>query len=128
MRKLFIQMITGLFGDSRQFLLEHRLFNTISLLNAIANIAGATTIRKSANYEYLLILQLASGILFLAFYFLSRFRGRYRALYWPLVLLMLVFLLANTLGNAGSSGGAHYYFIPAGWSYRRQEWAKSFCL
>jgi len=66
-----------------------------------------------ANYEFLMILQVASGLLFLAFYFLSRFRGQYRQLYWPLVILMLIFLFANTLGNAGSFGGAHYYFIPA---------------
>src|SRR5256885_2367832 len=113
MKRFIAQATASLFGDSRQSQLEHRLFNTISLLNAVANLGGAITLRKMANYEFLLILQLASGILFLVFYFLSRFRGQYRQLYWPLVLLMLAFLFMNTLGNAGSFGGAHYYFIPA---------------
>jgi adenylate cyclase len=113
MRRFFGRVFGSLFGDSRIFQLEHRLFNTISLLNAVANFGGAITLRMMANTQYLLFLQLASGLLFLAFYLLSRFRGQYRQLYWPLIILMLVFLFANTLGNAGSSGGAHYYFIPA---------------
>ncbi|HSE22707.1 MAG TPA: adenylate/guanylate cyclase domain-containing protein, partial [Pyrinomonadaceae bacterium] len=53
------------------------------------------------------------GILFAVFYYLSRFKNAYQILYWPFVLLILAFLFINSLFNAGSAGGAHYYFIPA---------------
>ena len=100
-------------GDPRRFALEHRLFNTISLLNAATNVGGALAIVGHANYIFLLSLQLGTGALFLAFYWLSRFRNLYRPLYWPFVLLILAFLFINSLRNAGSMGGAHYYLIPA---------------
>jgi adenylate cyclase len=102
-----------LFGDSRHFALEHRLFNTISLLSAVANIGGAFVIMTQQNYVFLLLLNLGTGVLFLMFYLLSRFRGGYDYLYWPFVLLILVFLFINSLQNAGSHGGAHYYLITA---------------
>jgi adenylate cyclase len=101
-----------LFGDPRDFTLERRLFNTISLLNAIANLGGAASLANPRNNLYLLGLHLGTGILFLVFYYCSRFRGVWRTLYWPFVLLMAGFLFANTLANAGSFGGAHYYLIP----------------
>jgi adenylate cyclase len=34
-------------------------------------------------------------------------------LYWPFVAVILAFLFINSLFNAGSAGGAHYYFIAA---------------
>jgi adenylate cyclase len=106
-------LFAALFGDARHFALEHRLFNTVSLLNAITNIVGAVTMVKSPYYFALLALQLSTGILFLCFYYVSRFRAWYRALYWPFVLLMVIYLVINAMLNAGSIGGAHYYFIPA---------------
>jgi len=60
-------------------------------------------VENDGNTQYLLFC-LASGLLFLVFYFYQDFAGRYRQLYWPLVILMLVFLFANTLANAGASG------------------------
>jgi len=113
MRQLFNSITASLFGDPRRFALEHRLFNTISLLNATANIGGAFAIMNLKNYFFLFALNFGAGLLFLLFYYLSRFQGRYERLYWPFVLLMLSFLFTNALGNAGSRGGAHYYFIPA---------------
>ena len=102
-----------LFGDARLFLLEHRLFNTISLLNATANIGGAFAVLGMENGAFLFFLNFGTGLLFLLFYYLSRFRKAFEYLYWPFVLLILCFLFINALGNAGSQGGAHYYFIPA---------------
>lgn len=102
-----------LFGDPRFFVLEHRLFNTITLLSAVSNIGGAFTVMSQQNYQLLFLLNLGTGILFLAFYFLSRFRDAYELLYWPFILLIIVFLFLNSLQNAGSHGGAHYYFISA---------------
>ncbi len=110
----FLSSVTSaLFGDARHYALEHRLFNTISLLNGVANIGGALATLNLANYAPLFILNLVVGILFLCFYYVSRVRHTYRNLYWPFVLLILVFLFLNALGNAGSRGAAHYYFIPA---------------
>src|SRR5712691_8062961 len=111
--QIFNCITSTLFGDPRRFVLEHRLFNTISLLNALANIGGAFAVINLRNYAFLLVLNLGTGILFLLFYYLSRFRNAYEYLYWPFVLLILGFLFVNALGNAGSHGGAHYYFIPA---------------
>ena len=58
-------------------------------------------------------MHLGTGVLFAAFYYLSRFRDAYRVLYWPFLVVILAFLFINSLFNAGSAGGAHYYFIPA---------------
>src|SRR5450432_3503553 len=113
MLKLFNSTTSGLFGDPRTFVLEHRLFNTITLLSAISNIGGAFAVMSQQNYLFLLALNLGTGILFLLFYFLSRFRNAYDYLYWPFVLLILGFLFVNAMRNAGSHGGAHYYFISA---------------
>jgi len=111
--RFFNSLTATLFGDSRFVALEHRLFNTISLLNSVANIGGAFTVLGMQNYAFLFILNLGTGILFLLFYYLSRFRNAYQYLYWPFVLLILVFLFLSSLANAGSQGGSHYYFIPA---------------
>ena len=113
MLQLFNSITTRLFGDPRHFVLEHRLFNTISLLNAVANIGGAFAVLSQRNYAFLFALNLGTGLFFLVFYYLSRFRNANRYLYWPFVLLILGFLFVNALGNSGSRGGAHYYFIPA---------------
>jgi len=113
MLQLFNSITTRLFGDPRRFVLEHRLFNTISLLNAVANIGGAFAVLSQRNYAFLFALNLGTGLFFLVFYYLSRFRNANRYLYWPFVLLILGFLFVNALGNSGSRGGAHYYFIPA---------------
>jgi adenylate cyclase len=102
-----------LFGDARLFSLEHRLFNTISLLNAIANLGGAFASLSMENGVFLFFLNFGTGLLFLLFYYLARFRQAFEYLYWPFVLLILCFLFINALENAGSLGGAHYYFIPA---------------
>lgn len=105
--------IHQLFGDPRKFALEHRLFNTITLISAIANVGGAVVVLTHENYLTLLLLNLITGVLFLLFYFLSRTRGGYDQLYWPFILLIVCFLFINSLQNAGSRGGAHYYFITA---------------
>ncbi|MFL6213935.1 MAG: adenylate/guanylate cyclase domain-containing protein [Blastocatellia bacterium] len=111
--KLVDRLVAAVAGNPRACLLEHRLFNTISLLNGVSNLVGALFIVDRRNYAFLLLLTLTTGALFLAFYYLSRFRNLYRPLYWPFVLLIAAFLFLNALRNAGSMGGAHYYFIPA---------------
>ncbi len=105
--------LSMLIGDHRRYSLERRLFNTISLLNAVTNIGGAFAVLISQTHQFLLLLHLGTGILFAAFYYLSRFKDAYRVLYWPFVAVILAFLFINSLFNAGSAGGAHYYFIAA---------------
>ena len=102
-----------LIGNHRHHSIEQRLFNTISLLNAAANIVGAFAALMYQSSRLLFLLHAGTGILFAVFYYLSRFKGLYRILYWPFVVVILAFLFINSLFNAGSAGGAHYYFIPA---------------
>lgn len=107
------RLFSALFGDDRHFSLEHRLFNTISLLNAVTNLFGALGMLNLADHKFLVLLQTGTGVLFLACYYFSRFRGAFRTLYWPFVLLTLGFVFTNALENSGTTGGAHYYLIPA---------------
>src|SRR5689334_318567 len=109
----FDRLVAAVVGNPRTYPLEHRLFNTISLLNGVSNLVGSLFIVGRRNYAFLLLLTLTTGALFLVFYYFSRFRHLYRPLYWPFVLLIAAFLFINALRNAGSMGGAHYYFIPA---------------
>lgn len=113
MAQFFHSLTARLFGDPRLFALEHRLFNTISLLNAVANIGGAFAVMSMESHAFLFALNFGTGLVFLLFYYLSRFRSLHDSLYWPFIVLMLGFLFVNALGNSGSRGGAHYYFIPA---------------
>jgi adenylate cyclase len=107
------RVLAILIGDHRHYSIERRLFNTISLLNAVANTGGAISALISQTSRFLFVLHAGTAILFAAFYYLSRFRDTYRVLYWPFVAVILVFLFINSLFNAASAGGAYYYFIPA---------------
>ena len=107
------RVLSILIGDHRRCAIEQRLFNTISLINAAANTTGAFAALIYQSDGFLFLLHLGTGILFAVFYYLSRFKNAYQILYWPFVLLILAFLFINSLFNAGSAGGAHYYFIPA---------------
>src|SRR5712675_566701 len=86
-RQFFNSITTTLFGDPRRFALEHRLFNTISLLNAIANIGGAFAIMSLQTHLFLFVLNFGAGLLFLLFYYLARFHSLHERLYWPFVVL-----------------------------------------
>ena len=112
-QQLLDDAFSAVSGDHRYYSLEHRLFNIIGLLNAVTNIVGALAIIRNHNHTFLLVLQLGTGVLFLVFYYFSRFRNPHHSFYWPFVLLIVAFLFINSLRNAGSMGGAHYYFIPA---------------
>ncbi len=107
------RLLSALVGEPRTFSLEHRLFNTISLLNGVANLGGAIGLTASGNMQFQRALHIVTGLLFLVFYYASRFRNVFRPFYWPFVLMILGFLLLNSIGNAGTLGGAHYYLVPA---------------
>jgi len=99
-------------GDEARFPLEHRLFNCVSLLNAVTNIGGVAGLPLLHDSGLLVALNFGTGLVFLAFYLFSRFGGHYRRLYWPFVLTIFVFLFTNMLFNAGSTGGAVWYLVP----------------
>ena len=69
-----------LLGDDRRFSLEHRLFNAVSLLNGLTNIGGIAGLLAIENSGPLIALNLGIGVVFAAFYAVSRFRVRYRPL------------------------------------------------
>ncbi len=103
------RILSAVAGDPRRHPLEARLFNTLSLLNALANFGGAFFL--SGNNGPLLALQLGFGVAFLLCYLASRNRGYGVRLYATFVGLMLGFVFLNILRNAGTHGGAHYYLI-----------------
>ena len=106
--------ITYLFGDPRRNSLEHRVFNTISLLFGIANLGGSLNFIDFDQYPaFLFLAHLVSGVAFLVFYYLSRVQSIYRVLYWPFLFLITAFLSISILRDAGSMGGSHYYMIMA---------------
>jgi adenylate cyclase len=108
------KLIAFLFGDPRRNSLEHRVFNTISLLFGVANLGGSLNFIDFEQYPiFLFLAHLVSGGLFLVFYYLSRFQSVYRVLYWPFLLLISAFLTISILRDAGSMGGSHYYMIMA---------------
>ena len=113
MQEKLTSWLAAVVGDARLYTLEHRLFNTLSLLNAITNAGGAFGEIGMAGSNFLALLHLVTALLFGLFFCLARFYNYYRPLYWPFVGLMIVFLVFNSLFNAGSLGGAHYYFIVA---------------
>lgn len=113
MRDRIIKGIYLLSGAPEHFRLEHRLFNAVSLLNGILNIAGAFVLLHLENFLAPFLLNFGSGILYLFFWYLSRYRISYTPLFWPFFLLTALFLGSNWITNGGSLGGAHYYLIAA---------------
>ena len=49
------RVLSMLIGDHRRYSLERRLFNTISLLNAVTNIGGAFAVLISQTHQFLLL-------------------------------------------------------------------------
>lgn len=107
------KIIKTLVGDYRIYTLEHRLFNTVTLLNGVANVTGSFFPLIFGGNKFLFIWQFTIGLVFLVFYYISRQRGIFQPLYFPFVLTILVFLFVDSLYTNGSQGRAHYYFIPA---------------
>ncbi len=113
MTETLLSFIYLLFGDPKKNSLEHRLFNTIALVNGVLNILGAVGSIYLPNFEIIFMLNLASGLLMISMYFISRLKSIYYNLFWPFNLTILTYLSAMWFYNGGSIGGNHYYFIPA---------------
>ncbi|MCG6145063.1 adenylate/guanylate cyclase domain-containing protein [Leptospira bandrabouensis] len=100
-------------GDPKKHSLEHRLFNTVSLINGLLNLLGVFGVLYLENYQILISLNVGSGLLMLAMYYLSRVKSIYFSLYWPFNLTILFYLASMWFFNGGSVGGNHYYLIPS---------------
>ncbi|MCB1176609.1 MAG: adenylate/guanylate cyclase domain-containing protein [Leptospiraceae bacterium] len=108
-----IKIIEKLIGNPKFTSLEFRLFNSITLVNGILNILGAFFTFHLPNFIFVFSITMGSGVLFLLFYYLSRFYNLHEKLFWPFTICLIIFLSFNWITNSGSTGGAHYYFIPA---------------
>jgi len=102
-----------LLGDPKKHSLEHRLFNTVSLVNGVLNLLGVFGVLYLENYLVLVCLNVGSGILLLVMYYMSRVKSIYFILYWPFNLTILFYLASMWFFNGGSIGGNHYYLIPS---------------
>ncbi len=108
-------------GRPNQFSLENRLFNSLTLINGLANLFGSfnyLNLEKGfqglfivSNENILFIIHLVSGVCYLVFYLMARLQNYYRHLYWPFLLVTISFLITNFIFDAGTQGGAHYYLI-----------------
>lgn len=105
--------LTGLIGSDREFGLEQRLFNTISLLNGITNLVGLVGVLQLRNYQFLLSVQLITGLFFIACYYFSRFHNASSVLRWPFIVSIAVFIFVSAVYNNGNNGGTNYYIFPA---------------
>lgn len=97
-------------GDNHIYSVEHRLFNSLTLLNGLMNFGNGFALDIN-QYQNIIILNIGIGIFFLMLYMISRITHKYRILYWPFMISMLIFLIVNFILNAGSLGGTQYYFI-----------------
>lgn len=113
MKEKLISLLVMLIGDFKKNSLEHRLFNSITLVNGILNIIGSFGTFYLPNFLVLFLLNFGTGIVFLFLYYLARVKSIYYILYWPLNLTIVIFLSVNWFTNGGSHGGSHYYLIPA---------------
>ncbi|TGK19403.1 adenylate/guanylate cyclase domain-containing protein [Leptospira fluminis] len=113
MKFRFLNFVFFLVGDPKKNSLEHRLFNSVALINGLLNIIGSVFLPPSEYYLRILLLNSVSGIALLAMYYLSRVKSIYYSLYWPFNLTILIYLSSVWFLNGGSQGGNHYYFIPA---------------
>lgn len=113
MQETINNIIQKLVGDYRAYTLEHRLFNTVTLLSGATNVIGSFFPLILNGSKFLFLWQFVIGLVFLIYYFLSRKQKIYHALYYPFVLTILVFLFVNSIFTNGTQGSAHYYFIPA---------------
>jgi|JI10StandDraft_1071094.scaffolds.fasta_scaffold287103_2 adenylate cyclase len=108
-----MDLLYYLFGHPKKTTLENRLFNYITLVNGILNVLGSFFVFYLPNGLFIFWITFLTGILFIAYYAISRFLKYSEILFWPFTFTLLTFLSINWITNAGSIGGSHYYFIPA---------------
>ncbi|MCE9599631.1 MAG: adenylate/guanylate cyclase domain-containing protein [Spirochaetia bacterium] len=106
----WLQIISG---HPAEYTLEHRIFNGILFLISSANILGLPFQLILANAALLIQMQTIGTLaLIVPLYYLSRFRRMHRLPYALATFATPISMLINSIVNAGTMGGAQYYFIP----------------
>ncbi len=93
-------------GSKENIVLEHQCFNSICFLTA-----GVFFITILLNYliglpREIILTSLLCGIFFAVFFYLSRFRGFFKAIYWLVLLCGFLFVSAAWFYTGGISGTA----------------------
>ncbi|MBI3396813.1 MAG: hypothetical protein HY042_13325, partial [Spirochaetia bacterium] len=114
MRNPVSRIATAIVGPPELGNLEHRLFTSLCLGGSLVGLASALE-NAAIGAGPLLIAAtwLQSGILLTA-YVLSRFFGFFRGILWPVQFFFISLLGFQFFQNAGSSGGAQYFFLICG--------------
>ena len=104
--------LTRLIGPPKNFVMEHRLFNALSLVGGFFSIAGGI-LNLSVNPESpLRYLPLVTGSLFFVFYYVARFRRYFQGLLWPSILMIMGTLCSVWFLYGGLNGYIQYYYFP----------------
>ena len=100
-----------LFGNRKEYSLEHRFFNSVSLFSALAAcFASITNLALQLNLKLTLFTIISTFVLFV-FYYLSRKRRIYKALITPFIIYSLIVLSTVWFFNAGSEGPVVFVYL-----------------
>jgi two-component system, sensor histidine kinase and response regulator len=100
-------------GPSTQFGLEHRLFNTCCFFGIFAACLGGLINLGIGLPLAAVLLNLGFGILFGWFFFLGRYRNRFKPLAWPFAISTLVYIDGLWFYNGGTTGPIPLYLVLA---------------
>ncbi len=100
-----------LFGNRKEYSLEHRFFNSVSLFSALAAcFASITNLALRLNLKLTLFTIISTFVLFV-FYYLSRKKRIYKALIAPFIIYSLIVLSTVWFFNAGSEGPVVFVYL-----------------
>ncbi|MBP7496501.1 MAG: hypothetical protein KA792_02410, partial [Bacteroidales bacterium] len=108
-KNYFANLLKTAIGSSRDFSLEFRFFNTACLLGALISLFSLA-VNSFLNLDLLTLIICTSGtLLFLVFYYYSRFRNH--LFIWCFSLLLMGMLSALWFSNGGSKGSVIYVYF-----------------
>lgn len=114
MLKLYWKFSGQVFGAKHALPLNHRILNVSSFYGGFIS-ALFLAVDSSLGIDGTTVPLVSSSLLFFAIYFLSRctpaFRTRYHYLMLPMIALSTAMLSFLWFKNAGTSGGAQYFFF-----------------
>lgn len=103
-----------LFGRADYVNLDQRLVYVICLGGAISAYVSALENYLIGAGLFMTLSTVLQATLLAVCYIYSRVTGRFRAIIWPILLSILVFLAVQWFYNAGSKGGAQYFIFICG--------------
>ena len=108
-----MQPFHGLLGIPDTDGFEHSYFNAVSSSAGLLGILLGL-LKFSLGLGIISLIVMAFGVLLSCIYLLSRLKGIYRPMIWPVILLYLGILVAYWMLNGGSDGGTPFYFFVGG--------------